>query len=95
MGAALVGVPARRREVFAKIKGLKISKYPFANLPETEPGRWGQGLTADKMKSCTWMKPEIVIRIDFAEWAGADKPRHTKFIALRDYKDRRKVGRET
>jgi ATP-dependent DNA ligase len=78
-------VPATRREVFAKIKGIKIAKCPFANLPEREPGRWGQGLTAEKMKSCIWVKPETVVRVDFAEWT-ADKLRHTKFVALRDDK---------
>jgi bifunctional non-homologous end joining protein LigD len=88
-------VPATRREVFAKIKGLKTAKCPFVNLPEKEPGRWGQGLTAEKMKSCIWVKPEVVVRIDFAEWTGADKLRHTKFVALRDDKDPRKVVRET
>lgn len=88
-------VPATRREVFAKIKGLKTAKCPFANLPERSEGRWGQGLTAEKMKGCIWVKPKVVVRIDFAEWTGADKLRHTKFIALRDDKDPRKVVRET
>jgi DNA ligase D-like protein (predicted ligase) len=88
-------VPATRREVFAKVKGLKIAKCPFANLPEKEPGRWGQGLTAEKMKACIWVKPEIVVRIDFAEWTGADKLRHTKYVALRNDKAPRKVVRET
>jgi DNA ligase D-like protein (predicted ligase) len=88
-------VPATRREVFAQIKGLKTSKCPFANLPETAPGRWGQGLTAEKMKSCIWVKPEVVVRIDFAEWTGADKLRHTKFFVIRDDKDPRGVFRET
>jgi bifunctional non-homologous end joining protein LigD len=88
-------VPATRREVFAKIKSLKIAKCPFANLPETTPGRWGQGLTAEKMKTCTWVNPEMVVCIDFAEWTGADKLRHTKFVALRDDKDPRKVVKET
>jgi DNA ligase D-like protein (predicted ligase) len=87
-------VPATRREVFARIKGLKISKCPFTNLPEAGPGRWGQGLTADKMKQCVWVKPEVVVRIDFAEWTGADKLRHTKYVAIRDDKDPRKVVRE-
>ena len=41
-------VPASRREVFAKIKGLKIAKCPFVNLPEKEPGRWGPGLRLKK-----------------------------------------------
>jgi DNA ligase D-like protein (predicted ligase) len=88
-------VPATRREVFAKIKGLRVAKCPFANLPEKEPGRWGQGLTAEKMKACIWVKPDIVVRIDFAEWTGADKLRHTKFVALREDKDPRKVVRES
>jgi ATP-dependent DNA ligase len=71
-------VPATRREVYSQIKGLKIAKCPFANLPEKEPGRWGQGLTAEKMKGCIWVRPETVVRIDFAQWTGADKLRHTK-----------------
>ena len=79
-------IPATRREVFAKIKGLKIAKCPFTNLPEREPGRWGQGLTAEKMKSCIWVKLVTVVRIDLAEWTGADKLRLTKFVALRDDK---------
>jgi ATP-dependent DNA ligase len=88
-------VPATRREVFAKIKGLKTAKCPFVNLPEKEPGRWGQGSTAEKMKQCVWLKPEAVVRIDFAEWTGADKLRHTKYIAMRDDKNPKKVVRET
>jgi DNA ligase D-like protein (predicted ligase) len=87
-------VPATRREVFSKIKHLKTAKCPFANLPETSPGRWGQGLTAEKMKGCVWLKPEAVVRIDFAEWTGANKLRHTKYVALRDDKDPRKVVKE-
>ena len=88
-------VPATRREVFAQMKDLKTTKCPFANLPEKSEGRWGQGLTAEKMKGCVWLKPKAVARIDFAEWTGADKLRHTKFIALRDDKDPRKVVKET
>ena len=88
-------VTATRREVFGKIKGLKTAKCPFANLPEKLEGRWGQGLTAEKMRGCVWVKPKVVVRIDFAHWTGADKLRHTKFVALRDDKDPRKVVRET
>ena len=87
-------VPATRREVFARIKDLKTSKCPFVNLPEKGEGRWGQGLTAEKMKQCIWVKPKVVVRIDFLEWTGADHLRHTKFVALRDDKDPRKVVKE-
>jgi ATP-dependent DNA ligase len=65
--------------VFSKIKHLKTPKCPFANLPETSSGRWGQGLTAEKMRGCVWLKPETVVRIDFAEWTGANKLRHYVF----------------
>ena len=88
-------VPATRRQVFAKIKDLERKECPFVNLPEQYEGRWGQGLTAEKMKSCIWLKPKVVVRIDFAEWTGSDKLRHTKFIALREDKDPRTVVRET
>jgi bifunctional non-homologous end joining protein LigD len=88
-------VPATRREVFEKIKHLKMPKCPFANLPEATAGRWGQGLTAEKMKECVWLRPEVVAEIQFLEWTGADHLRHTKFVALRDDKDPAKVVRET
>ena len=84
-------MPATRREVFAKITNLKVTKCPFANLPETGGGRWGEGLTADEMEGCVWLKPEVVVRIDFREWTEAAHLRHTKFVALRDDKDPRKV----
>ncbi len=88
-------VPASRREVFAQIKDLKTTVCPFSNLPEMAAGRWGQGLTAAKMKECVWLKPSAVARVDFLEWTGADHLRHTKFIAMRDDKDPRKVVKET
>jgi len=87
-------VPRIRREVFEKIRHLKIAKCPFVNLPEAEPGRWGQGLTAEKMKECIWVRPVTVVRIDFLEWTGANHLRHAKFVALRDDKDPRTVVKE-
>jgi hypothetical protein len=32
------------------------------------PGRWGQGLTAEKMKECIWLGPELVAQVEF--WSG-------------------------
>ena len=43
-------VPASRRQVFARLKPLLISKCPFVNLPERHKGRWGEGLTAADME---------------------------------------------
>lgn len=88
-------VPATRGQVHEKIKGLQTTRCPFVNLPEKQAGRWGQGFTAEKMKECVWLRPEMLAQIEFLEWTGADHLRHTKFIALRDDKDPRKVVRET
>jgi DNA ligase D-like protein (predicted ligase) len=88
-------VAATRRGVYAQLKGLKVTMCPFVNLPQKEPGRWGQGLTAEKMKQCVWLEPKTVVRVDFAEWTSADHLRHPKFSGLRDDKDPKKVVRET
>jgi DNA ligase D-like protein (predicted ligase) len=88
-------VPATRREVFGRLKNLKTPVCPFPNLPEPAAGRWGQGLTAEKMKECVWVRPEVVAEIQFLEWTGADHLRHTKFVGLRDDKDPSKVIKET
>ena len=88
-------VPATRRQVFEQIKHLKATKCPFKNLPEQGEGRWDQGLTAEKMKMCVWLRPQAVVRIDFLEWTGADHLRHTTFVGMRDDKDPKRVVRET
>jgi DNA ligase D-like protein (predicted ligase) len=88
-------VPATRRSVFNKIKDLATVRCPFVNLPEVGSGRWGEGLTAEKMRKCVWLKPVTVAQVEFLEWTGADHLRHTKFITLRDDKDPRKVVKET
>jgi DNA ligase D-like protein (predicted ligase) len=88
-------VPLTRRQVFERIKPLATARCPFVNLPEKDAGRWGQGLTAEKMKECVWLKPNLVAEIEFLEWTGADHLRHTKYVGMRDDKDPRKVVRET
>jgi ATP-dependent DNA ligase len=88
-------VPATRREVFERLKHFRTLKCPFVNLPEPAAGRWGQGLTAEKMKECVWVRPEVVAEIQFLESAGADHLRHTKFLGLSDDKEPSKVIKET
>jgi ATP-dependent DNA ligase len=41
-------VPASRRDVAARFKGLQIAKCPFANLLQKDARRWRQGLHAPK-----------------------------------------------
>ena len=87
-------VPASRRAVYQRIRPLTIEKCPFVNLPETRKARWGEALTAEKMKKCVWVKPELVAQIEFLEWTGEDHLRHSKFVGLREDKDPRQVARE-
>lgn len=86
--------PALRESVFAKLKKLEIKTCPFSNLPEKSGGRWGQGLTAEKMRECRWLKPVTVAQFEFVEWTPENHLRHSKFIALRDDKKASDVRRE-
>ena len=84
-------VPASRRMVFSKLRGLAIEVCPFQNLPERSKGRWGDGLTATEMEKCRWLKPDLVAAIEFLEWTLEDRLRHPKFVALRDDLDAARV----
>ena len=87
-------VPASRRQVFEKLRSLVTPECPFVNLPETHRSRWGKGLTAEDMKKCVWVRPELVAQIEFLEWTDSDHLRHSKFAGLREDKDPRSVGKE-
>jgi bifunctional non-homologous end joining protein LigD len=87
-------VPASRRQVFARLKLLIISKCPFVNLPERHKGRWGEGLTAGDMDKCVWVRPEIVARIEFLESTDSGHLRHSKFAGMREDKDASTVIKE-
>jgi DNA ligase D-like protein (predicted ligase) len=88
-------VPASRRQVFEKIRHLVSPTMPFANLPDTHKSRWGDELTAEKMKKCVWLRPEAAVQVEFLEWTAADRLRHSKFVALRDDKNPRTIVKET
>jgi hypothetical protein len=60
--------PAVREMLVRHFCGLEISECPFANLPEARSGRWSEGLTAEKMKNCRWLKPVLVARFEIVEW---------------------------
>jgi ATP-dependent DNA ligase len=70
------------------------SKPAFSNLPQRNKDRWGQGLTADKMAECRWLRPHLVAQIEYADWTDVNHLRHSKFIALRDDKPAKHVKRE-
>jgi bifunctional non-homologous end joining protein LigD len=86
--------PAVRGQLFRKFHRLEIPDCPFANLPEERSGRWGQGLTREKMKDCRWLKPQLVARVQFLEWTGDHHLRHSRFVALRDDTPAKDVTRD-
>jgi ATP-dependent DNA ligase len=87
-------VPASRRNVFELLRGLHIEECPFTNLPETRKARWGEAMTAEKMKESVWVRPELVAQINFLEWTDSDHLRHSKFMGLREDKHARRIRKE-
>ena len=72
---------------------METAECPFANLPETRSGRWGEGLTAEKMGVCRWLRPLLVGQFEFVEWTPDGHLRHSRFVALREDKNAREVRR--
>jgi len=86
--------PHLRAQVFDEIRGLRAARCPFANLPSVRSGHWGEGITADEMQLLTWVKPQRVVEVSFAEWTRDGSLRHAAFIGLRDDKRAKDVRRE-
>jgi bifunctional non-homologous end joining protein LigD len=86
--------PTLRSQLARRFQGLAAADCPFANLPEATQGRWGQGLTTEKMSQCVWLTPSIVGVFEFVEWTPDNHLRHVRFVGLRDDKLPRDVGRE-
>ena len=70
------------------------SECPFVNLPEGHRSRWGEGVTAEDMRKCVWLRPELVAQIEFLEWTESDHLRHSTFAGLPEDKDPRSVVKE-
>jgi bifunctional non-homologous end joining protein LigD len=68
---------------------------PFVNLPDSSAGRWSSGITASKMRTCVWLKPDLICQVRFAEWTREGGLRQPVFLGLRDDKPASAVVRET
>ena len=78
----------------AQMEKLRVPECPFANLPVPRNSRWGGGVTASEMKSCTWVEPKLVCEVEFTEWTSDSSVRHPAFIGLRIDKAPLDVHRE-
>jgi DNA ligase D-like protein (predicted ligase) len=86
--------PHLRAAVFDRLKRIGSSACPFANLPTTRSGHWGEGITAEEMLTLRWVKPSLVAEVAFVEWTRDGSLRHASFLTLRDDKKARDVHRE-
>jgi ATP-dependent DNA ligase len=85
---------ASRSALIKKMTPLLTDTCPFLGLPERRAGRWGQGITAEKMKDCRWLRPLLVGQFEFVEWTPDAHLRHSTFVGFREDKDPRDVVRE-
>jgi bifunctional non-homologous end joining protein LigD len=89
--------PHLRADVFELMKNIRISRSPFANLPNSlgETSHWGEGITADEMKTLAWVKSLVVVEVAFTEWTHEGNLRHAAFVGVRKDKAAREVSRES
>ncbi|MGE0702443.1 MAG: non-homologous end-joining DNA ligase [Vicinamibacterales bacterium] len=94
-GRVRAGLTARSRsELYARIARHQISHCPFANLPSSKTGHWGEGVTAEDMTKLRWVKPRVVVEVSFVEWTRDDVLRHSEFVKIRDDKPPSEVHRD-
>ena len=72
----------------------KREACPFANLPMERRPRFGRGMTAGEMRKVTWLRPDLVAQIRFAEWTNDGVLRQPVFLDLRNDKAATEVRRE-
>jgi bifunctional non-homologous end joining protein LigD len=83
------------KTLFSELNKIRVNICPFYNLPAAGRSRWDQGLTADEMKRCHWVRPILVCQIKFTEWTRDDRLRQPVFLGIREDKNPEEVVRET
>jgi len=86
--------PSNRAALLMSLTPYHVDKCPFANLPSSKTGHWGEGVTAEEMGDYVWLKPGAVAEIKFAEWTAGDVLRHAEFAGLREDKSPQEAVRE-
>lgn len=82
------------RSLHAEFLKRKRGECPFSNLPMERKPRFGLGMTLGEMKKVTWINPELVAQVKFAEWTHDGVLRQPVFLGLREDKAAKDVRRE-
>lgn len=82
------------RSLHEKFMSRMREACPFENLPMKHQPLFGEGMTRTAMKQVTWIKPELVAQVKFAEWTDEGLLRQPVFLGLRDDKRAKNVHRE-
>jgi hypothetical protein len=93
-GRGAGNTPAVRKQLHQRFRVLETPECRSANLPESRAGRWGDGLTAAKMKNCRWLRPVLVGQFEFVEWTPDKHLRHSRFVGSIELKHSREIRRE-
>jgi DNA ligase D-like protein (predicted ligase) len=73
---------AALRELGARLRALRRPESPFADE------------SSIRERGVTWVEPELVAQVGFAEWTRHGRLRHPRFLGLRDDKSPGEVVRE-
>jgi ATP-dependent DNA ligase len=65
------------------LKAIEQTHCPFANLPSSKTGHWGEGITAEDMTKLRWVRPRSVAEVTSVEWTRDGLLRHPEFIDVR------------
>jgi bifunctional non-homologous end joining protein LigD len=75
------------KSLHEKFQGLKTDHCPFDAGISSEFGR-------PELERCSWLKPQLVCQVKFAEWTQDGKLRQPVFLGLRDDKNPKDVVQE-
>jgi len=78
----------------AQFSQRRTDACPFADLPSERRSRFGRGMGAAEMRKVTWIRPELVAQVKFAEWTEEGLLRQPVFLGLRTDKAASEVRRE-
>ena len=74
----------RARKLFRKLMTLKSDEVPFEAVPAEERGA----------RKPIWVKPAMVVEVDFRGWTHGDRVRQASFQGVREDKSAKEVVRE-